>query len=144
MEPVTIIISVAAITISIFSAYFSYTFSRINILNTLQDLMLRKAAECNKFWEEAIRASFDPNTTNSVFERPVQEIFISIKLLDSCLEQYSLKRKRDFLIQQFWAQLTFRLRAFLKDSTSEDKVKMLAASLTAFQKEFPHLKAVLF
>lgn len=139
----SLIISFVAITISAITLYYSRKFSQIGILNNLQDLMLRKADDCNKLWDKACVDVVHPNASSEVFSNSVLEVYTSLNLLDNCLENYSLKDKREFLIKQFWAQLTYRFRVFLKDDTSQDKVKSFSGAIIDFQRDFHYLKPVL-
>ncbi len=136
-----IILSIIAILISVISFFFYRRYSRINILFSLQELMTKKASICNVLREEAIQDTFEFVPEPPVnYEKLVLELSMTIKLLDNSLQKYGFEKERDFLLNQFWLQLDFPLRSFLKDELSENAVSFLRTNfrelLTIF-KNYP-------
>lgn len=118
-------ITVAAITALI--AFLNYKafvkFSDINIDSSVQALMLDKAKECNGIYEESIKIRFSfvpyPPMETSL-SKVIEEIIISIQLLDNSLDYRSYGRKkkekrRNYYLLQFWIQLDTDVRGFFKN-----------------------------
>lgn len=144
MTNLTAIISAIAVLVSCGGVYFSFRFSRITILNNVQTMMLEKARECNVLWKKGVWDHMSPNNTGDVFVSAVREVFTSLELMDNCLDHYKLRGKREFLVEQFWAQLHYDLRVFLKDDRSQDRLKIMSGQIINFQQKYYYLKPVLF
>jgi hypothetical protein len=121
MECLTLVVSIFAAVGAIANAWALIRYSRINVVNGLQQLMLTKANFCNTLWGETRNASFQPQISIKTACIPViSEIIISIQLLDNSLIVYSEQSRRRFLIHQFWIELNTSLREFIKSATSDE------------------------
>src|SRR5687767_14987014 len=113
----SIIISILALAVSSISAWKALTYSRINILHSIQQLMLKKANDCNFLWAKMKNEPPHPQMSNYVIKYipTISEIIISIQLLDNSLDEYSQTAKRQFFLKQFWIQIDTSLREFFKE-----------------------------
>ncbi|HLA57166.1 MAG TPA: hypothetical protein VK622_00320 [Puia sp.] len=125
-----IIPSLAAIA-AFWNAWAIIKYSRINVMNSLQNFMLEKAKDCNVLWKyhNGVQLSFvyTDYTSNDNFPIPVlSEIIISKQLLDNSLESlYRIEslKKRSFLLKQFWIQLDTSLRtAIIERKNKENNI----------------------
>ena len=120
IQTIALIISIVAAYATIVNAYsarVNAVSSRKNIINFIQNLVLQKANECNKLWKEIERDVMNNNgiQSKSVLIVPlISEIIITFQLVDNCLKEYKYKKKRNFLLRQFWTQLNTSLRLFIQ------------------------------
>jgi hypothetical protein len=121
MDKLTLSVSIFAAIWTAINAWALIRYSRINVVNGLQQLMLNKANFCNSLWEDARKSAMHPQISIKTVCIPVvSEIIISIQLIDNSVKEYSEQKRRRFLIHQFWIQLNTSLREFIKSAKAEE------------------------
>src|SRR5258706_5859915 len=122
MEVAAIIISLFALLFSGLSYWSSDRYSKINLTHTIQDLVLQKAKDCNAIYEKDIEEGFRNYTAASIgrYYSTISETIISLQLLDNLLKEYSLNKKREFFLTQFWTQLSTDIRYYFKTVNFEE------------------------
>jgi hypothetical protein len=121
MDIFTLVVSIFAAVGTIINAWALIKYSKINVVNGLQQLMLTKANFCNTLWGEAVDSAAHPQISIKTTCIPaMSEIIISIQLLDNSLIVYSEQGRRRFLTNQFWIELNTSLREFIKNANPEE------------------------
>lgn len=121
LDILTFVVSLFAAIGTVINAWALIKYSKINVVNGLQQLMLAKANFCNSLWNEARETAAHPQMDLRIVYTPViTEVIVSIQLLDNSLMVYSEKGRRQFLLNQFWIELNTSLREFIKNSTVEE------------------------
>lgn len=139
MECLSIILSAIAIIISLISIYYSNRYSHINLVHTIQELILQKSKDCNDIYEQAT-SNYNINTPRGTpLIGFISEIIISIQLLDNILKSYSLVEKRSFFLTQFWIQLSTSGRLYIKNENQSGGNKITQQQIEDIQKTFSPL-----
>lgn len=138
IQGVTIGISALALLGSIWSIRAANKYSRINVIHSLQQLVLEKAKDCNNLWKIVKNGNFDPAyaNTGTPYIDTVSEIIISLQLLDNSVEEYKQKGKTDFYLRQFWTQLDTSLRTFIMQAQYGAFNQVLQQQIIDIQNKF--------
>jgi len=115
-----VFISVLAFIASLFSVIYNLGYAKVNVLHSIQKLLLDKAKDCNLIyettfenWSNRLYPAGMPSPPYS-YGSVIDEIIISIQLLDNSLAEYTQMKKRDFFLKQFWIQLKPSIREHFK------------------------------
>jgi hypothetical protein len=109
-------ISSIALIVAVVSLLSNTRYSRINLLHTVQDMMLTKAKDCNSIYGniQIDLTGYDSLLKEVKLAALTSEIVISLQLLDNLIIDYKIKKKRNFFIKQYWTQLNSTIRNYLK------------------------------
>jgi len=123
MDIYKIILAVTPVVISIVALVLSIKnvgYSRINMFNTIQKMILDKAKDCNLLYssnfENWIKSPSYIGMVKSEFSYSsiVNEVYVSVKLLENTLNEFRIPHKLDFFILQYWYQLSHPIREYLR------------------------------
>jgi len=138
IQGVTIVISALALLGSIWSITAANKYSRINVIHSLQQLVLDKAKDCNHLWAIVKNGNFDPAyaNTGAPYIETVSEIIISLQLIDNSVAEYKQKSKIDFYLRQFWTQLDTSLRTYIMQAQHGAFHQVLQQQIVDIQNKF--------
>jgi len=112
----SIVISLAALVLSIKNVGYS----RINMFNIIQNMILQKAKDCNQVYsndynEWLATPGVVPHINNTVYlGSTIAEVYLSVKLLENTLKEFRIPYKVDYFLLQFWYQVNSSIRSTLR------------------------------
>ena len=115
-EYLSLAMSALALIIAFIGWASSRKYSHLNLLHTVQDMMLQKAKDCNLLYEKISEKpvpQFKWIEFEDEYSPVISEATSGFKLLENLLERYSLGWKKEFFLEQFWLQLNESVRSYL-------------------------------
>lgn len=111
--------SFVAIGISFWAASTSNKTAKIEVLDSLQNLTIMKAKECNQlFYVDVILVGNESINDQLIANKnidAISEVFITKELIDKALGKFGYK-DFEFLYHQFWKQLGTTFRQFIANT----------------------------
>jgi hypothetical protein len=114
MADYSILISIFALLSTFTFAWYNKGYSKIAILHSIQKLVLEKSKDCNELWKEGKQKYFAASSSRIFFNQKaiIDEIIISIDLIENSLVEFNQPSKRDFFLRQFWIQCNSEIKDF--------------------------------
>ena len=139
-EIISLALSALAVFITFINLRKFILFSKIGVYSTLQQLVLKKAQDCNNFWL-SIDNEFHylPQSYETEYFNTFSEISISLQLIDETLNEISskdFKKKRIHFLKLFWIQLNTSLREYILTATFEGQNKSYSQLVLQIRKAF--------